>query len=129
GGAKVTTVSGALLLVGSLAITLFTAPTSADQFTPFLALKLLIFFASGIGNGSTLRMIPVIFPPKEAAPVLGWTAAVAAYGAFFIPMLLSGAISKFGSPNAAFYGLAVFYALNLGLCGWFYARKGAEVPC
>ncbi len=129
GGAKVTMVSGALLLVGSLAITLFTAPTSADQFTPFLALMLLIFFASGIGNGSTFRMIPVIFPPKEAAPVLGWTAAVAAYGAFFIPMLLSGAISKFGSPNAAFYGLAVFYALNLGLCGWFYARKGAEVPC
>lgn len=129
GGARVTLVSGVLLLAASVAITRFTAPSSAADFTPFLAVMLVVFLASGIGNGSTFRMIPTIFPPQEAAPVLGWTAAVAAYGSFIVPMLLSGAITAFGSPDIAFHGFAVFYALNIALCYWYYGRKGAEVPC
>jgi NNP family nitrate/nitrite transporter-like MFS transporter len=129
GGAKVTIVSGVLLVGGVLAITRYTAPQSMADFTPFLASVLVVFFASGVGNGSTFRMIPVIFPPKEAAPVLGWTAAVAAYGSFIIPMLIAWSFGHFSTPNVAFYILAVFYALNLGLCWWFYTRKGAEAPC
>ncbi|HEX7343494.1 MAG TPA: MFS transporter [bacterium] len=129
GGAKVTMVSGIILLAASLGVTLFTAPTSADQFPAFLALILAIFFAAGVGNGSTFRMIPMIFPPKEAGPVLGWTSAVGAYGAFLVPMLFSWSFSKFMSPNAAFMALALFYAANLILCWWFYARKNAEIAC
>jgi len=129
GGAKVTIASGLLLFAGSIAITLFTAPTSAADFPPFLALMLLLFFASGVGNGSTFRMIPVIFPRKEAAPVLGWTSAIGAYGSFVVPMLFSWALSTFGSPNAAFLVFAVFYATNLALCWWYYGRRGAEQPC
>jgi NNP family nitrate/nitrite transporter-like MFS transporter len=129
GGARVTMVCGALLLVGSIGVTWFTAPTSVATFTPFLALILLIFFASGVGNGSTFRMIPVIFPRQEAGPVLGWTAAIAAYGSFVVPMLFNWSLARFGSVNQAFYTLAAFYALNLLLCWWFYARKGAEVSC
>jgi len=129
GGAKVTIVSGVLLVGSVLAITRYTAPHGVAEFTPFLVSVLVVFFASGLGNGSTFRMIPVIFPPKEAAPVLGWTAAVAAYGSFVIPMLISWSFGRYASPNVAFYVLAVFYALNLGLCWWFYTRKGAEAPC
>lgn len=129
GGAKVTIASGALLLVASLGITAYTAPTTSADFYPFFVAILVIFFASGIGNGSTFRMIPVIFPPKEAAPVLGWTAAVAAYGSFLVPMVFGRAMATLGSPNAAFLGFGVFYALCLGLCYHFYTRKGAEVPC
>ena len=129
GGAKVTMVSGALLLISTVFTMKYTTPASVAEFTPFLIGMLGIFFASGIGNGSTFRMIPVIFPAKEAAPVLGWTAAVAAYGSFVIPMLISWAMARFGSPNYAFGALAVFFAVNLGICWWFYARKGAEAPC
>jgi NNP family nitrate/nitrite transporter-like MFS transporter len=129
GGAKVTLWSGALLLVATLAITRFTAPTSVAGFAPFLVAMLVVFFASGVGNGSTFRMIPAIFPPKEAAPVLGWTAAIAAYGSFLLPIVFGWSIAHFGSVNAALYALAAFYALNLGLCWWLYARKGAEAPC
>jgi len=129
GGAAVTMLCGAMLLAASLGIMLTTAPSSAAQFTPFLLLMLVIFLAAGLGNGSTFRMIPIIFPPKEAGPVLGWTAAVGAYGAFLIPMLLNWSFSRSGSPNTAFAMLAVFYAMNLVLCWYYYARRRAEVKC
>lgn len=129
GGAKVTMASGVLLLGASLAITKLTAPTTAADFYPFFTAMLVIFFASGIGNGSTFRMIPVIFPPKEAAPVLGWTGAIAAYGSFVVPMLFGKSIASLGSPNAAFLGFAAFYALCLALCYFFYTREGAEIKC
>lgn len=129
GGARITALSGILMLAAAILVTMYTKPASADEFMPFLGMMLVIFLASGIGNGSTFRMIPVIFPPKEAGPVLGWTAAIGAYGAFLIPMAFSASLEKTGSPNAAFYGFAVFYALNLGLNYWFYQRKGAEIPC
>ena len=128
GGALVTMVCGVLLLVGCLGVTWFTAPTSLDSFVPFMGFVLLIFFAAGVGNGSTFRMIPVIFPRQEAGPVLGWTAAVAAYGSFILPMLFSWSLES-GSVNSAFFILAVFYACNLALCWWYYARRGAEAPC
>ncbi len=129
GGARVTMVCGVLLVAGSLGVTFFTAPTSVGSFGSFLALVLLIFFAAGVGNGSTFRMIPVIFPRQEAGPVLGWTAAVAAYGAFIVPMLFGWALARFGSVNAAFLLLAAFYGANLILCWWYYARRGAEISC
>jgi NNP family nitrate/nitrite transporter-like MFS transporter len=40
---------------------------------PFLLLFLVLFAASGIGNGSTFRTIGVIFDRTQAGPVLGWT--------------------------------------------------------
>jgi len=49
------------------------------NFVPFLILFLMLFITTGIGNGSTYRMIPIFFEPKHAGSVLGWTAAVAAY--------------------------------------------------
>jgi nitrate/nitrite transporter NarK len=47
-----------------------------------------LFFASGIGNGSTFRTIGVIFDRQQAGPVLGWTSAIAAYGAFIAPVVI-----------------------------------------
>ncbi len=129
GGAPVTMACGALLLVASLAVTRYTAPASTSDFAPFLVLVLVIFFASGIGNGSTFRMIPVIFPRQEAGPVLGWTAAIGAYGSFILPMLFGWSLGRFGTVNVAFWFLAVFYAFNLVLCWYYYARRGAEVRC
>ena len=36
---------------------------------------MVLFAASGIGNGSTFRTIGVIFDRQQAGPVLGWTSA------------------------------------------------------
>ena len=70
----------------------------------------------------------IIFEKKLAGPVLGWTSAVAAYGAFLIPKIFATHI-KAGTPEYALYGFALYYASCLGVNWWYYARKGAEIPC
>ncbi|RID97409.1 MFS transporter [Simplicispira hankyongi] len=97
-----------------------------EYFFIFLALFIVLFAASGIGNGSTFRTIGVIFDRQQAGPVLGWTSAVAAYGAFIAPVVIGQQI-KHGTPQMAMYGFAVFYALCLLLNWWFYLRKSAEI--
>ena len=91
-----------------------------------MALFVVLFTASGIGNGSTFRSIGFIFDRQQAGPVLGWTSAIAAYGAFIAPVVIGTQI-KAGTPQNAMYGFAVFYALCLVLNWWFYLRANAYV--
>jgi MFS transporter, NNP family, nitrate/nitrite transporter len=100
--------------------------TPEAYFYIFLGLFVVLFAASGIGNGSTFRTIGVIFDRQQAGPVLGWTSAVAAYGAFIAPVVIGQQI-KLGTPQMAMYGFAVFYALCLVLNWWFYLRSAAEI--
>ena len=97
-------------------------------FMPFLLLFVLLFATTGIGNGSTFRMIPFIFSKELAGPVLGFTSAIAAYGAFLIPKIFATQIEA-GTPEYALYGFAGYYLSCLVLNWWFYARKGAEISC
>jgi NNP family nitrate/nitrite transporter-like MFS transporter len=97
-----------------------------QYFLTFMLLFILLFTASGIGNGSTFRTIAVIFDRQQAGPVLGWTSAIAAYGAFIAPVVIGQQI-KAGTPEIAMYGFAIFYALCLVLNWWFYLREGAEI--
>ena len=73
--------------------------------------------------------MPVVSPPRRAGGVSGWTAAIAAYGPFIFAVLIAAVISAAGDPVPFFAGVAAFYALNIGINWWFYARKGAEHPC
>ena len=100
--------------------------TPETYFPLFLGLFMLLFFASGIGNGSTFRTIGVIFDRQQAGPVLGWTSAIAAYGAFVAPIVIGEQI-KAGTPQFAMYGFAIFYAICLILNWWFYLRANAYV--
>jgi len=88
-------------------------------------LFLILFAATGIGNGSTFRTIAVVFNKEQAGPVLGWTSAIAAYGAFYIPKVFGEQITA-TTPEVALIGFAVFYALCIGINWWFYLRDGAE---
>lgn len=129
GGAIFTTLSGIGLLVCSIAVIPYLTPTSMDQFPVFVGLMLGIFLFAGIGNASTFRQIPVIFEPRQAGGVLGWTGAVAAYGPFIFATLIGKANKVFGSPIAFFKGVAVFYAICILINWWYYNRRGAEAPC
>jgi NNP family nitrate/nitrite transporter-like MFS transporter len=124
---------------------------SGGSFVGFFACFMVLFLTTGIGNGSTFRMIPVIFltertraaagkgtdgqeqaireANKEAAAVLGFTSAFAAYGGFFIPKSYGTSISLTGGPEAALYVFIVFYLTCIALTWWYYSRKGAEMPC
>lgn len=129
GGARVTQWSGIGMLVSALAVTFFTAPTSMDQFPWFVTAMLALFFFAGVGNASTFKQMPMIFPPRQAGGVIGWTGAMAAYGPFAVGLMLGYANDWFGSFNAFFYWAAFFYLVCIGINWWFYARKGAEKPC
>ena len=116
----------AAVAVGYVMMKAYQSATPEEYFYVFLALFMVLFAASGIGNGSTFRTIGVIFDRQQAGPVLGWTSAVAAYGAFIAPVVIGEQI-KAGTPQAAMYGFAVFYGLCLFLNWWFYLRKKAYV--
>jgi NNP family nitrate/nitrite transporter-like MFS transporter len=121
------------------------------NFTGFFMMFLVLFMTTGIGNGSTFRMIPVIFLNNrlrgvnradavavaqatregntEGAATLGFTAAMAAYGGFFIPKSYGTSIAMTGGPEAALYVFFVFYLLCIGITWWYYARRNAPTPC
>ena len=131
GGSIVTQCISAVMVFASGAVgyvmwLAYQSATPEQYFLMFMLLFVLLFTASGIGNGSTFRSIAVIFDRQQAGPVLGWTSAVAAYGAFIAPVVIGQQI-KAGSPEVAMYGFAVFYALCLLLNWWFYLRAGAEI--
>jgi NNP family nitrate/nitrite transporter-like MFS transporter len=131
GGSIVTQVISAVMVVASVAVgyvmmQAYNSATPETYFPMFLGLFMLLFFASGIGNGSTFRTIGVIFDRQQAGPVLGWTSAVAAYGAFVAPIVIGEQINA-GTPQYAMYGFAAFYAVCLILNWWFYLRANAYV--
>jgi NNP family nitrate/nitrite transporter-like MFS transporter len=69
----------------------FLTPTTIDQFPYFVGIVMLIFFFTGIGNAATFKQFPMIFSdsPRKAAGVIGWTAAIAAFGPFVFNVLIS----------------------------------------
>jgi NNP family nitrate/nitrite transporter-like MFS transporter len=152
GGARVTFwnfIVMALAVVGVL----YFLPSggSGGSFPGFFAMFMLLFLTTGIGNGSTFRMIPVIFLTertraaagkgaeaqeqalkdgnKEAAAVLGFSGAIGAYGGFFIPKSYGTSISMTGGPEPALYLFIAFYLTCIALTWWFYSRRNAPMPC
>jgi MFS transporter, NNP family, nitrate/nitrite transporter len=132
GGAILTHLVGIGLIVCGLVLTLtgLLTPTSLDQFPYFVATMLVMFMLTGIGNASTFRQFPIIFShsPRQAAGVIGWTAAIAAYGPFLFAMLIGSAVTYTGSAKVFFGGAVVFYAVATAINWWFYTRKGCENP-
>jgi len=152
GGARVSFWNFIAMACGVLGV-LYFLPQGGQggNFYGFLLMFLLLFTTAGVGNGSTFRMIPLIFlnerqraaagkgreaeeqavrdANKEAAAVLGFTSAIGAYGGFFIPMSYGVAISLFGGPAYALHMFIVFYATCIATTWWYYARRDAEMPC
>ena len=131
GGARVTQYVAIVMILSALGVAYFMAAayrsaTPEEYFWPFFALFIILFTATGVGNGSTFRTIAVVFDEEQAGTVLGWTSAVAAYGAFIIPQVFGEQINA-TTPEYALYGFAVFYSICLVLNWWFYLRPGAYV--
>lgn len=130
GGALVTQICAAVMVAAAVGVAYYMqlayqSASPEEFFAPFFILFLVLFAATGIANGSTFRTISMVFNKEQAGPVLGWTSAVAAYGAFYIPKVLGEQI-KATTPEVALYGFAVFYAVCIVINWWFYLRKGGE---
>jgi NNP family nitrate/nitrite transporter-like MFS transporter len=132
-GSRVTTWSTIFQIIATLSVAYYViqareAANPLEYWWPFFASFMVLFLTTGIGNGSTFRSIPYIFSKEKAGPVLGWTSAIAAYGAFVIPKVFGQQI-KVGTPEYALYGFAIFYVVCLILNWYYYDRKNSEVKC
>jgi NNP family nitrate/nitrite transporter-like MFS transporter len=130
GGALVTQVCSAVMVVCALGAAYYmkaayASATPEEFFVPFFVLFLVLFAATGIGNGSTFRTVAVVFPKEQAGPVLGWTSAIAAYGAFYIPQVIGEQI-KATTPEVAMVGFAIFYTVCIAINWWYYLRRSGE---
>ena len=132
-GSKVTTWSTVAQVAAALGVAYYViqankTPTPEIYWWPFFTLFIILFIATGVGNGSTFRSIPYIFSKEHAGPVLGWTSAIAAYGAFIIPKVFGEQI-KAGHAEYALYGFTVYYLICLVLNWWYYDRKNSGIKC
>ncbi len=130
GGALVTQICSIVMVASALGVAYYMkaaymSATPEEFFVPFLLLFVVLFAATGIGNGSTFRTIAQVFNKEQTGPVLGWTSAIAAYGAFIIPKVLGEQI-KLTTPEVALYGFAAFYAFCVLLNWVVYLRPGAK---
>ncbi|MFQ1063058.1 NarK family nitrate/nitrite MFS transporter [Bordetella trematum] len=152
GGARVTFWTFAAMIAAVVGVLAFLPPAgqTGGNFAGFLGMFIVLFALTGVGNGSTFRMIPVIFLQQqlsaagqqaqaqqqarseaatESAAVLGFSSAIGAYGGFFIPRSFGSSLALTGGAQASLYGFIIFYASCLLATWWWYARRNAPVPC
>ena len=148
GGARVTLWNFVVMIAAVFGVLHFLPQAGSEgNFYGFLAMFMLLFVTTGVGNGSTFRMIPVIFRTLherlsagadaqgkadasrqagiESAAVVGFSGAIGAYGGFFIPLAFASSIGATGGPSTALYVFLAFY-LTCAAVNWvFYARKNS----
>ena len=126
GGARVTAASFVVMGLGVLGVVW---ALSLHSFALFLAFFMLLFLATGIGNGSTYRMIPAIFrsSKKEAAAAIGIISAIGAYGGFLVPRTYGWSTAAYGSIVPALYVYVGLYAVMLAVTWAFYLRRSAPM--
>ncbi|MBX3494968.1 MAG: MFS transporter [Parvibaculum sp.] len=144
GGARVTMVVFLMMMAGTVGVLYFLG--NKDQpgaFAGFFACFIVLFFATGVGNASTFQMIPAIMrkelarlephlkgdvllrqSEKESAAITGFTSAIAAYGAFFIPKSFGMSLAATGSAAIALYAFLAFYVSCLLITWFVYVRPG-----
>jgi len=162
GGAKVTMGAFVGIIVFTLAV-LWTlmqltpnpgqSPVIASEneswFPVFLCFFLLVFAATGVGNGSTYKMIPAIFrteaerattpgtkervaallaATKKSSAAIGIIGAAGAIGGFLIPITFSSpwVDDPMEATKTAFTIFTVFYFACAGTTWFVYLRKPAE---
>jgi NNP family nitrate/nitrite transporter-like MFS transporter len=140
GGGRVTFWVFIVMALGVLGVLYF---LETKSFAGFFAMFLVLFFATGVGNASTFQMIPAIMgremerlapgadaetrrrkAEKESAAIIGFTSAIAAYGAFFVPKSYGTSIALSGGPQAALWAFFLFYLSCIAITWWVYTRPG-----
>ena len=147
GGGRVTFWTFLAMIVAVAGVLFFLSiKTQPGAFWGFFACFMVLFFATGVGNASTFQMIPIIMrkdldrlmpeletaarvrqSEKESAAIIGFTSAIAAYGAFFIPKSYGSSIALTGGPEAALWAFAIFYVSCAAVTWYVYTRQGGHL--
>jgi NNP family nitrate/nitrite transporter-like MFS transporter len=142
GGARVTFWNFVVMGVATIGVMHY---VEIKSFAGFLVMFLILFVTTGIGNGSTFRMIPSIFRAEklreakglgnaaralalraagiESAAVLGFTSAIGACGGYLIPRGFGASIAATGGPNLALEVFLTFYVTCMALTWRYYLRN------
>jgi MFS transporter, NNP family, nitrate/nitrite transporter len=145
GGAIVTFWNFIAMAAATIGVLYF---VGTKDFTGFLAMFLILFVTTGVGNGSTYRMIPSIFREEnlrkaqgkseagralalkaasvESGAALGLIGAIGACGGYLIPSGFGKSIAITGGPQLALVIYLTFYAICLALTWWHYLRRSPE---
>src|ERR1700757_4269936 len=145
GGASITFWNFIAMAAATIGVLYF---VGAKDFTGFLVMFLILFVTTGIGNGSTYRMIPSIFREQnlfkvrgkgdaaraaalktasiESGAAVGFIGAVGAVGGYLIPSGFGKSIAMTGGPQLALAIYLAFYDSCLGLTWWFYLRRSPQ---
>ncbi len=125
GAGRVTALAIAVMAVGGFSLSAFIRP---DAFTGFFATILVVCGASGLGNGSVFKIIPLV-NRRDAGAVIGVVSCLGALGGFFPPIFLGWCIGHLGSPAWAYSGMAVFALAAFGVNWWYYWRRESPTYC
>jgi NNP family nitrate/nitrite transporter-like MFS transporter len=136
GGARITAASFVMLAAGAAAALW---SVNAKNLPLFFASFMFLFVATGIGNGSTYRMISRIFMIKgelaggdpdtmvhmrrQAAGALGVISSIGAFGGFVVPLAYAWSKEQFGSIEPALRFYIAFFVALLGVTWYAYLRK------
>jgi len=142
GGAKVTFWNFVVMTLATFGL-LYSL--QVKDFALFMSAFLGLFVTTGIGNGSTFRMIPVIFRSfhakrvqgegeaalaeamivarRETAAVIGVVAGIGALGGYFIPRAFGASIKATGGATLAVSWFIAFYLTCVGTTWWCYLRR------
>ncbi|MEQ6973361.1 NarK family nitrate/nitrite MFS transporter [Klebsiella pneumoniae] len=144
GGVRVTLVNFVLmaLFTGLLFLTL--PGSGSGSFLAFYVVFMGLFLTAGLGSGSTLQMIAVIFRQltidsvkqrggsdeeaqheavTDTAAALGFISAIGAIGGFFIPKAFGTSLAMTGSPVGAMKVFFVFYVVCVLVTWLVYGRR------
>jgi NNP family nitrate/nitrite transporter-like MFS transporter len=141
GGARLTFWNFAIMGLATLGVL---HALDIHSFPLFLTMFLVLFVSTGLGNGSTYRMIPAIFRRQAArsvegqpaevqqavlaesrrtsAAVLGFIGAIGALGGYMIPRAFGASIKATGGASTALTVFLLFYASCLVTTWWCYTR-------
>ncbi len=132
GGARIT--MAAFAAMGAITVAVLGA-LAIGSFWAYLGCFLLLFAAAGAGNGSTYRMVPVVFAlrgggvgdvstQRRAAAALGLISAIGAYGGFLIPQALNVSFQATSAYTTAFGCFVAAYLVLLVVTWAVYGRPG-----
>lgn len=95
-----------------------------------------LFIFSGVGNGSTYKMIPAIFRAKHpgaehearrlAGAVIGIAGAIGAFGGVLVNLAFRQSFLSYGTADAAYIAFIAFYALCVLVTWTVYRRPSAH---
>ncbi|SFQ17785.1 MFS transporter, NNP family, nitrate/nitrite transporter [Amycolatopsis arida] len=146
GGARITLLNFLGMAAGTVGVLVSVA---RHDFALFFGSFVLLFVLTGIGNGSTYRMIPMIFAAegrrmaaepgadaetamasakRQAAAVVGVAGAVGAFGGVLVNLVFKFSLEGTDrSLTSALVAILAFYAVCVVTTWWFYLRRSFAV--